>query len=124
MPAILSQRRVCQCCSGSHFFFNQFVEPVLIVGDPVGKLLVNNLPVIPFLFLHFKHDPVAPVVGNVNMEQAIGIAREEPEIEFAKAVRGLNQLGEVDISSEGEIHTSSLCDPNVQWSCFICLTKS
>ena len=94
--------------SGSYFFFDEFVEPVLIVRDPVGQLLINNFPVISFLLLHFKHDPVPPVVGNVNVEHAVCVTREEPEIKFSEAVGGLNQLGEVDISSEGEIHTSSL----------------
>jgi len=63
---------------------------------------------ITFLFLHFKHDPVAAVIGHVNMEKAIGIARQQPEIKFPESVGGLNQLGEMDVSCEGEIHTSSL----------------
>jgi hypothetical protein len=108
----------------SYFFFDQFVQAVFIVGDPVGKLLFNDPPMVSFLLLHFEHDAVAAVVRHVNMEKVIGRAGQQPEIEFTKAIGGFNELGEVNVSCEGEIHTSSLCVPNVQGSCFICLRKS
>ena len=109
---------------GPNFLFDEVVQPVFIVRDPSGELLVHYFPMIAFLFLHFKHDPIATIVGHINMEQVVGVAGKEPEIKFPQAVGCLYQLGEVDVSCEGEIHMSSLWVPNVQWSCFICLRKS
>jgi hypothetical protein len=87
------------CC----FFFDLIVEPFFIVDDPGWKILVNNSPSI-FLSLHFEYNTVAAIVGHIYMKQAIGTARQHAEIKFSQTVGSLNQLGEVDILKEGEIH--------------------
>ena len=71
--------------------------------------LISDLPVIVFLFLHFEHDPIAPVIRDIDMKKIIGKTGQQPEIKFPQAVGCFDQLGEVNVSCKGgEVHMSSL----------------
>ena len=62
------------------------------------------MPLLVVLFVHFEHDPVTPVIRNINMKQAIGSVWYHPEIEFSYAVRSFNQSCKAYIFRESEVH--------------------
>jgi hypothetical protein len=90
-------------------FFDQVIQSFLMIRDPVGQLLVHDLPLV-VAPVHFEHDAVAPVIGHIYMKKVVGVAWDHPEIEFPQTVGSFYQFGKVYIFCEGEVHS-------VQFSC-------
>jgi hypothetical protein len=85
-------------------FFDQVIQAVFIVRDPVRKMGFNDLPV-GIGFLHMEHNAIATVVGYIHMKKVVGITGKPPEIEFAQAVKCFDELGEMYVFGKSEIHS-------------------
>ena len=69
-------------------------------------MVFSNSPIAAIFFVHFKNNPVAPIIRHIDMYRRIRGAGKQPEIEFTQAIGCLDQFGEVDISYKTEIHST------------------
>lgn len=90
------------------FFFDEIVQFLFVVEDPLWQVLFSDSPVMVIMSLHPEDNAVAAVVWNIHMKEGVIVSRKKSEIKFSEPVASFDKLGEMDVSCKGEIHTSSL----------------
>lgn len=86
-------------CLGCKLFIDHFAHILFLVLYPGWNRRWNDLPVS-ILLVHFKHDPVSPVVNNINGKQGLLRSDHLAEIKFPQASIGLNKTSELYIFNE------------------------
>lgn len=79
-----------------YFFFNQVIQPLFMVADPVGKMPFNDMPLV-IVPVHSENNAIAAIVRHIYMKKCIVISRDPAEVEFAKPVGSFYKTGKVNV---------------------------
>jgi hypothetical protein len=88
---------------GAQLFFYEVMKNGLILPDPGGKLLFDDLPHAVFA-LHSENNAISPIVAHINGEQSFVQAVRLAEVELSQASIGLDEFCELNVPNKLYLH--------------------